>query len=149
VLAILFIGATFPTPLYPLYDAAFCFGKTTLPLVYVVYVLARSERLGRFSKRMSLPRLTARCSADPGTFNPGGGRRPERSSRAAGSGRLPEPLHGSRVHLHHRAVAAITALPWRASGLAGIARMRRAVRIFLTPINNPISPNWTHGPRAC
>src|SRR5690349_10842387 len=31
---------------------------------------------------------TACCSADPGTFNPGGGRRPERSSRAAGSGRL-------------------------------------------------------------
>ena len=38
-LGILFIGASLPTPLYPLYGAAFGFGKTTLTLVYAVYVL--------------------------------------------------------------------------------------------------------------
>jgi hypothetical protein len=35
-LAVMFFGATLPTPLYPLYRAAFGFGQITLTLIYAV-----------------------------------------------------------------------------------------------------------------
>lgn len=56
-LATLFVGATLPTPLYPLYGRAFGFGGITLTLIYAVYVLGNliallffgslSDRIGR------------------------------------------------------------------------------------------------------
>jgi hypothetical protein len=38
-LAAIFIGATLPTPLYPIYREEFGFGEVTLTLIYAVYVL--------------------------------------------------------------------------------------------------------------
>lgn len=38
-LAVMFVGATLPTPLYPLYRHRFGFGEVTLTLVYSIYVL--------------------------------------------------------------------------------------------------------------
>ena len=34
--AVVFVGATLPTPLYPLYRSAFSFGGVTLTLIYAV-----------------------------------------------------------------------------------------------------------------
>lgn len=51
----MFIGATLPTPLYPLYGAAFGFGKATLTLIYAVYVLGNLLALlffGRLSDQV-------------------------------------------------------------------------------------------------
>ncbi|MBV9756739.1 MAG: MFS transporter, partial [Alphaproteobacteria bacterium] len=54
-LAVLFIGALLPTPLYPLYRHAFGFGGLTLTLVYAVYVLGNVTALlffGRLSDQI-------------------------------------------------------------------------------------------------
>lgn len=51
-LAILFVGATLPTPLYPLYGRAFGFGGITLTLIYAVYVLGNLIAL-LFFRRLS------------------------------------------------------------------------------------------------
>ena len=54
-LAVLFVGATLPTPLYPLYSRAFGFGGVTLTLIYAVYVLGNLIALlffGRLSDRI-------------------------------------------------------------------------------------------------
>lgn len=64
-LATLFIGATLPTPLYPLYRTAFGFSGITLTLIYAVYVLGNLAALlffGRLSDQIgrrpaSLPAL--------------------------------------------------------------------------------------------
>jgi MFS family permease len=65
-LAIVFVGATLPTPLYPLYRHAFGFSGITLTLIYAVYVVGNlgallflgraSDQVGR--RRASLPALT-------------------------------------------------------------------------------------------
>lgn len=64
-LAAIFIGATLPTPLYPLYGKEFGFGEVTLTLIYAVYVLGNvgalflggrlSDQIGR--RRASLPAI--------------------------------------------------------------------------------------------
>lgn len=64
-LGVLFVGATLPSPLYPLYSAAFGFGGVTLTLIYASYVLGNlaalvlggrlSDQLGR--RRVMLPAL--------------------------------------------------------------------------------------------
>jgi MFS family permease len=64
-LAIVFVGATLPTPLYPLYRNAFGFSGVTLTLIYAVYVVGNlgallflgraSDQVGR--RRASLPAL--------------------------------------------------------------------------------------------
>ncbi|MBV8779115.1 MAG: MFS transporter [Alphaproteobacteria bacterium] len=64
-LGILFVGATLPSPLYPLYASRFGFGAVTLTLVYAAYVIGNvvalmfggrlSDRLGRRS--VMLPAL--------------------------------------------------------------------------------------------
>ena len=54
-LAIMFFGATLPTPLYPLYRLVFGFGPTTLTLIYAVYVLGNLVALlffGRLSDQI-------------------------------------------------------------------------------------------------
>jgi MFS family permease len=54
-LAVMFFGATLPTPLYPLYRAAFGFGQITLTLIYAVYVLGNLVALlffGRLSDQI-------------------------------------------------------------------------------------------------
>lgn len=54
-LAILFIGGTLPTPLYPLYRAGFGFGGVTLTVIYAVYVLGNLIALiffGRLSDQL-------------------------------------------------------------------------------------------------
>jgi MFS family permease len=54
-LAIMFFGATLPTPLYPLYRLAFGFGGITLTLIYAVYVLGNLMALlffGRLSDQI-------------------------------------------------------------------------------------------------
>ena len=54
-LAVMFIGATLPTPLYPAYARAFEFGAVTLTLVYAVYVLGNLAALlffGRLSDQI-------------------------------------------------------------------------------------------------
>jgi len=54
-LAIMFFGATLPTPLYPLYRFAFGFGGVTLTLIYAVYVLGNLVALlffGRLSDQI-------------------------------------------------------------------------------------------------
>ena len=54
-LAIMFVGATLPTPLYPLYRTAFGFGGVTLTLIYAVYVLGNLIALlifGRLSDQI-------------------------------------------------------------------------------------------------
>lgn len=63
LLTIMYVGATLPTPLYPLYRQAFGFGAVTLTLVYAIYVLGNlaalllcgrlSDQLGR--RRTALP----------------------------------------------------------------------------------------------
>jgi predicted MFS family arabinose efflux permease len=55
LLAIMFIGATLPTPLYPLYRQAFGFSGITLTLVYAIYVLGNLAALllcGRLSDQV-------------------------------------------------------------------------------------------------
>ena len=55
VLAILFVGATLPTPLYPLYSETFGFGQFTITLIYAVYVLGNLIALlffGRLSDQV-------------------------------------------------------------------------------------------------
>lgn len=64
-LALMFFGATLPTPLYPLYRGAFHFGSVTLTLIYAVYVLGNlaallffgrlSDQIGR--RAVSLPAI--------------------------------------------------------------------------------------------
>jgi MFS family permease len=49
-LAIMFFGATLPTPLYPLYRLAFGFGGITLTLIYAVYVLGNLVALLFFGR---------------------------------------------------------------------------------------------------
>jgi MFS family permease len=64
-LAVMFVGATLPTPLYPQYRQSFGFSGITLTLVYAVYVLGNliallvfgrlSDQIGR--RRTSLPAI--------------------------------------------------------------------------------------------
>src|SRR6185437_1652126 len=64
-LAIVFVGATLPTPLYPLYRHTFGFSGIVLTLIYAVYVVGNlgallvlgraSDQVGR--RRASLPAL--------------------------------------------------------------------------------------------
>jgi MFS family permease len=49
-LAVMFIGATLPTPLYPLYRQRFGFNEVTLTLVYSVYVLGNLAALFFFAR---------------------------------------------------------------------------------------------------
>jgi MFS family permease len=48
--AIVFFGATLPSPLYPLYRSAFGFGGVTLTLIYAVYVLGNLAALLFFAQ---------------------------------------------------------------------------------------------------
>ena len=64
-LAVMFVGAILPTPLYPLYRQAFGFSGVTLTLIYAVYVLGNlvalllfgrlSDQIGR--RNTSLPAI--------------------------------------------------------------------------------------------
>ena len=64
-LAAVFLGAILPTPLYPLYKAAFGFSGVTLTLIYAVYVLGNlmallffgrlSDQIGR--RKVSVPAI--------------------------------------------------------------------------------------------
>jgi MFS family permease len=64
-LGVLFVGATLPSPLYPLYGTTFGFGGVTLTLIYATYVLGNlialmlagrlSDQFGR--RRAMLPAL--------------------------------------------------------------------------------------------
>jgi MFS family permease len=49
-LAFMFVGATLPTPLYPIYQQAFGFGGVTLTLIYAVYVLGNLAALSIFGR---------------------------------------------------------------------------------------------------
>jgi len=49
-LAVMFVGATLPTPLYPLYRQRFGFGEITLTLVYSIYVLGNLCALFFFAR---------------------------------------------------------------------------------------------------
>ena len=49
-LAVMFVGAIMPTPLYPLYQHAFRFSGITLTLVYAVYVLGNLAALLFFGR---------------------------------------------------------------------------------------------------
>lgn len=49
-LAVMFVGATLPTPLYPLYRHAFGFGGVMLTLIYAVYVLGNLIALLAFGR---------------------------------------------------------------------------------------------------
>src|SRR5689334_5025887 len=54
-LAVMFVAATLPTPLYPLYRHAFGFGTVTLALIYASYVLGNLVALlvfGRLSDQV-------------------------------------------------------------------------------------------------
>jgi MFS family permease len=54
-LAVMFIGAILPTPLYPLYKQEFGFSGVTLTLIYAVYVLGNLVALlffGRLSDQI-------------------------------------------------------------------------------------------------
>ena len=54
-LAVMFVGAIMPTPLYPLYQHAFEFSGITLTLIYAVYVLGNLVALlffGRFADQV-------------------------------------------------------------------------------------------------
>ena len=54
-LAIMFVGAVLPTPLYPLYQQRFGFSNVVLTLVYAVYVLGNLVALlifGRLSDQL-------------------------------------------------------------------------------------------------
>ena len=60
-LAVLFVGATMPSPLYPLYARRFGFGEITLTLVYAAYVLGNLAALlllGRLSDQIGRRRAT-------------------------------------------------------------------------------------------
>ncbi|MBB4566848.1 MFS transporter [Rhizobium leucaenae] len=60
-LAVIFIGATLPTPLYPLYRAAFSFSGLVLTLIYAVYVLGNLVALlilGRLSDQIGRKSIT-------------------------------------------------------------------------------------------
>jgi MFS family permease len=51
----MFVGATLPTPLYPIYRSSFDFGKLTLTLIYAIYVLGNLAALlvfGRLSDQI-------------------------------------------------------------------------------------------------
>src|ERR1700722_19419999 len=49
-LAVMFVGAIMPTPLYPLYQRAFGFSGITLTLLYAVYVLGNLVALLFFGR---------------------------------------------------------------------------------------------------
>jgi MFS family permease len=49
-LAVMFVGAILPTPLYPLYRQAFGFSGITLTLIYAVYVLGNVAALLFFGR---------------------------------------------------------------------------------------------------
>jgi MFS family permease len=49
-LAVIFVGAIMPTPLYPLYQHAFAFSGVTLTLIYAVYVLGNLVALLFFGR---------------------------------------------------------------------------------------------------
>jgi len=49
-LAVMFVGAIMPTPLYPLYQHAFAFSGITLTLIYAVYVLGNLVALLFFGR---------------------------------------------------------------------------------------------------
>lgn len=49
-LAVMFVGATLPTPLYPLYRKSFGFGEIALTLVYSIYVLGNLGALFFFAR---------------------------------------------------------------------------------------------------
>jgi fucose permease len=49
-LAVMFVGAIMPTPLYPLYQRAFVFSGITLTLIYAVYVLGNLVALLFFGR---------------------------------------------------------------------------------------------------
>src|SRR4051794_20547720 len=60
-LALMFVGATLPTPLYPLYRDAFGFSGVTLALIYAVYVLGNMAALfifGRLSDQIGRRRVS-------------------------------------------------------------------------------------------
>ena len=60
-LAAMFIGATLPTPLYPLYRQAFGFGGIMLTLIFAVYVIGNLAALlifGRLSDQIGRRRAT-------------------------------------------------------------------------------------------
>ncbi|MEF0942453.1 MFS transporter [Rhizobium sp. BR 362] len=60
-LAIIFIGATLPTPLYPLYRTAFSFSGLVLTLIYAVYVFGNLVALlilGRLSDQIGRKSIT-------------------------------------------------------------------------------------------
>ncbi|MFZ2004278.1 MAG: MFS transporter [Stellaceae bacterium] len=61
-LGVLFVGATLPSPLYPLYSATFGFGGVTLTLIYATYVLGNLAALllgGRLSDQIGRRRAMA------------------------------------------------------------------------------------------
>ena len=61
-LAIMFVGAVLPTPLYPLYQQRFGFSNLVLTLIYAVYVLGNLVALlifGRLSDQVG--RRNATC----------------------------------------------------------------------------------------
>src|SRR5271156_1208957 len=49
-LAVMFVGAIMPTPLYPLYRMEFGFSGVTLTLIYAVYVLGNLAALLFFGR---------------------------------------------------------------------------------------------------
>jgi MFS family permease len=60
-LAVMFVGAIMPTPLYPLYRQAFGFSGVTLTLIYAVYVLGNLAALlffGRLADQIGRRRAT-------------------------------------------------------------------------------------------
>ena len=60
-LAVMFVGATLPTPLYPAYAQAFGFGAVTLTSIYAVYVLGNLAALllfGRLSDQIGRARVS-------------------------------------------------------------------------------------------
>ncbi|WFU11262.1 MFS transporter (plasmid) [Rhizobium sp. CB3090] len=60
-LAIIFVGATLPTPLYPFYRTAFAFSGLVLTLIYSVYVLGNLVALlilGRLSDQIGRKKIT-------------------------------------------------------------------------------------------
>ena len=50
MLAVMFVGAILPTPLYPLFREAFGFSPVTLTLIYAVYVLGNLVALLLFGR---------------------------------------------------------------------------------------------------
>jgi MFS family permease len=88
-LGVMFVGATLPTPLYPLYREAFGFSAVTLTLIYATYDLGNlaallffgplSDQIGR--RATSLPLLRSALPAPP--FSPQRRARRGCSQRAA------------------------------------------------------------------